>query len=277
MTVMKIRQNADPFTALPPDQQDAVIGRKRDGTRLDLVGQNIAPRAESAEPVPAMVGNAHVGKAGPRGRHDDNHIFRRGLPFFDATGGQVSGGLQFCSFQASLDQFDVIWSDWMMNPQFGAQGGNAAPGVDALLDPARGLTSIEKFGFFFVPPTEAGRHIGASLFDAAPKPKPKKTGRVAIRKRVTSAADPNARFERGGFVFEIRDANGQIVATLTTDSAGHAESGDLPMDAAYTLHEASGPPIPNLQPFADMPFTLDTPTKVLQVVNTVTQPGGYGS
>ena len=27
----------------------------------------------------------------------------------------------------------------------------------------------------------------------------------------------------------------------------------------------------------DVPFTLDTPMKVLQVVNTVSQPGGYGS
>jgi hypothetical protein len=254
-----------------------VIGRKRDGTRLDLVGQNIAPRGEPAEPAPAMVPNAHVGKAGPRGRHDDNRIFRRGLPFFEATGGQVSAGLMFTSFQASLDQFDVVWSDWMMNPEFSAQGGNATAGVDALLDPGRGLTSIQKFGFFFVPPTEMGRFIGASLFDAPPKPKPKKTGRVAIRKRVTSAADANARFERGGFVFEIRDADGRTVATLTTDSAGHAESGELPMDAAFTLHEASTPSIPNLQPFGDMPFTLDTPMKVLQVMNTVSQPGGYGS
>ena len=96
-----------------------VIGRTKDGTRLDLVGQGVDPKREPADPPPNLLPTAHVRKAGPRGPHDDTQIFRRGLPFFETTpDGQVRVGLQFCSFQASLDQFDVVFNDWIASRQF---------------------------------------------------------------------------------------------------------------------------------------------------------------
>jgi Dyp-type peroxidase family len=275
MAVMKIVQNPDAFDQLVPAQQDAVIGRERDGTRLDLVGKNVSPRVEPQEPPPAMAQNSHVAKAGPRGTHDPNMIFRRGLPFFDADDGQVRIGLQFCSFQASLDQFDVVWSDWMMNPQFSAQGG-PAPGRDALLDPAGALTTIEKFGFYFVPPSDDDRFIGATLFDPAKEHKPAPTGRIAVRKRVSTPSDAAARFDRGGFQFQIIDSDGNVLDTLTTDTAGHAQSVELPANATYTLRETSHPQIPNLQAIPDIQFALDERRKVIPVMNTVSQPGPYG-
>jgi Dyp-type peroxidase family len=274
MAVMKIVQNAEAFNQLSADQQDVVIGRQRDGTRLDLVGKDVSPREEPQEPPPAMAQSSHVAKVGPRGVHDPNMIFRRGLPFFEADDGELRIGLQFCSFQASLDQFDVVWTDWAMNPQFSAQGG-PAPGRDALLDPAGALTVVEKFGFYFVPPND-DRFIGATLFDPATQHRPTPTGRVAIRKRVSTPSDATARFERGGFEFQIIDAAGQVLDTLTTDTAGHAQSIELPMNASYTLHEANQPQIPNLQPTPDIQFTLDERHKVIPVINTVSQPGPYG-
>jgi Dyp-type peroxidase family len=275
MAVMKIVQNLDAFNQLAPDQQDAVIGRKRDGTRLDLVGENVPPREEPQEPPPS-VAQSHVAKAGPRGIHDSNMVFRRGLPFFEADDGEMRIGLQFCSFQASLDQFDVVWGDWMLNPQFSATGG-AAPGSDALLDPSGGLTTIEKFGFYFVPPADDDRRfIGATLFDPVKEHRPTPTGRIAIRKRVSTPSDASARFERGGFEFQIINSEGQVVDTLTTNSAGHAQSGDLPMGVSYTLRETNHPQIPNLQPAPDIEFTLDARRKVMRVMNTVSQPGPYG-
>jgi deferrochelatase/peroxidase EfeB len=153
MVFMRILQRPEQLAALPDDAaRDAVIGRKKDGTRLDLVGQGVDARHEPAEPAPNLPAGAHVGKAGPRGSHDDNEIFRRGLPFMETgADGQLRIGLNFCSFQASLEQFDVIFNDGLMNPHFPAEGNTA----DALMDPARQFTQIDTVGFFFVPPYEA--------------------------------------------------------------------------------------------------------------------------
>jgi Dyp-type peroxidase family len=101
MAFMKILQRPDQFAALPDDPaRDAVIGRTKDPTRLDLIGQNIVPHAEPAEPPPTLPAASHVLKAGPRGPHDDVQIFRRGLPFMETTAdGQLRVGLDFCSFR----------------------------------------------------------------------------------------------------------------------------------------------------------------------------------
>jgi hypothetical protein len=58
-------------------------------------------------------------------------------------------------------------------------GGRAEAGADALLDPARQLTVIEKIGFFFVPPYhEEG--LAAAVF-TAPRERPRATGRIVAR------------------------------------------------------------------------------------------------
>jgi Dyp-type peroxidase family len=270
---LKILQRPEQFAALPDDAaRDQVMGRTKDGSRLDLAGRGTDPKQEPAEPPPNLPATAHVGKAGPRGAHDDNQIFRRGLPFIETTAdGQVRVGLQFCSFQASLEQFDVVFNDWLLNRQFPQQPGGAEAGADALLDPARQLTVIEKVGFFFVPPyNEQG--LAAAVFTAHEEHRPV-TGRLVVHKRVVDPNDATRRFERRGFTFQILDGQGQPVAgsQFTTDSTGR---GICPMELLigqpYTLQELSSP-VANVQ-LADTPFTMDRSNQQLRVANEVTQP-----
>jgi len=211
MAFMRITQRPNNFAALPDDgARDAIIGRTKDGARLDLTGTGTRAHDEPADPPPALSPTSHVLKAGPRGVHDAVQIFRRGMPFMEANrDGQLRVGLNFCSFQAALDQFDVVFSHWMMNRTFPPQPGGAEAGVDALMDPARQLTAIEKVGFFFVPPHhEEG--LAAAVFAAPPDRKPK-TGRLVVHKRVVDQSDSARRFERRGFVFQIVDGQGQPV------------------------------------------------------------------
>jgi len=130
-------------------------------------------------------------KLGPRGTRDSVKIFRRGLPFLEAKGNLIRRGLNFVSFQASLDQFDVMFGDWMMNPAFPT----AADGVDKLLDPAGNLTTIETGGYYFVPP-HSDEFPAASLFAPSAQHKPK-LGRVAVHKRFADETNP-VRAERAG-------------------------------------------------------------------------------
>lgn len=273
MAYLKILQRPEQFAALPDDAtRDQVIGRTKDGTRLDLVGQGIDPTREPAEPPASLPPTAHVGKAGPRGPHDDTQIFRRGLPFIETTpDGQVRVGLQFCSFQASLDQFDVVFNDWMLSRQFPPQAGGADAGTDALLDPARQLTAIEKAGFFFVPPYDE-QGLAAAVFTTRGERRPT-TGRLVVRKRVVDPNDPTRRFERRGFSFQILDAQGQVVANsqFTTDSTGRGICPvELQIGQQYTLQELSSP-VANVQ-LTNTPFTMEKRNQQLRVVNQVTQP-----
>ena len=168
-----------------------------------------------------------------RGARDDCQIFRRGLPFVETSGdGQVRLGLQFCSFQASLDQFDVVMNDWMTNARFPTE----ASGFDALLDPARALTTVERVGFYFVPPHDDDFQA-AAVFKTRRQQTPK-NGRLVIRKRVVDPTDATRRFDRRGFVFSIRDASGAEIEQVTTDSTGRAVvSATLQIGATYTVEE----------------------------------------
>jgi Dyp-type peroxidase family len=273
MAYLKILQRPDQFAALPDDAaRDQVMGRTKDGTRLDLVGQGIDPKHEPAEPLPNLPLTAHVRKAGPRGAHDDTQIFRRGLPFIEtAPDGQVRVGLQFCSFQAALDQFDVVFNDWMTSRQFPSQPGGAEAGMDALLDPARQLTVIEKVGFFFVPPYHP-EGLAAAVFIAREE-RARTTGRLVVHKRVVDPNDPTRRFERRGFSFQVLDAQGQPVAhsQFTTDSIGRGICPvELQIGQQYTLQEMSSP-VANVQ-LTNTSFTMERRNQQLRVVNQVTQP-----
>ena len=272
LAFLRISQNLDAFAQISPETaQDAVMGRTRDGTRLDLAGQGIEPREETTPPD-GLPPNSHVRKAGPRSPQDDNMFFRRGLPFIETTpDGQVKVGLNFVSFQADVDQFDVLFGDWMMNPHFPIQGA----GVDTLLAPQLGLTTIEKHGIFFVAPYDE-RFAGATLFDPPKRKQKPKKGRVRIRKTVVKPDEPSARFDRAGFEFEILDAQQQRVGeVLRTNSAGRAISGQLEAGKTYTLRE-----LPtsrqNVQIALPQEFLLDRSRLLLEVVNTVVAPSPYG-
>jgi len=273
MAFLKILQRPDQFAALPDDNaRDAIIGRRKDGTRLDT-DQGADPAKEPAEPPPNLPPTSHVFKAGPRGAHDDTQIFRRGLPFMEGSpDGQLRVGLNFCSFQASLDQFDVVFNDWMVNPSFPPQADGGQPGTDALLDPARELTAVEKVGFFFVPPHHENG-LAAAVFSAPPQRRQSETGRLVVRKRVVDPSDPTRRFERRGFEFRVLDSQGQLVAgsEFTTDSTGRGVCpAELRRDDTYTLEEVVSP-VANVQ-LQQTPFTVEKRVQQLRVVNQVTQP-----
>jgi len=179
MAWMKIPQDLAAFAALPAPEQDQLVGRDRGGRRLDLPAPSRVEPADTTALPPA----SHVRKAGPRGGpRDRTQIFRRGMPYAEAAGGQAAAGLHFVSFQASLDQLRTVLNRWMLNPDFPTPGCGAAP----LL--RRGLIRIERHGFFLVPP-DTDEPLGATIFAAAKdKPKPPRTGRIAVRKRVVDAA-----------------------------------------------------------------------------------------
>lgn len=273
MAYLKILQRPDQFAALPDDAaRDATIGRTKDGTRLDRVGQEGGPRDEPPDVPTGLPPTAHVRKAGPRGEHDATQIFRRGLPFIETTpDGQLRVGLNFCSFQASLAQFDVVFNDWLMSRQFPPQPDGSEPGVDALLDPTRQLTAIEKAGFFFVPPYDE-RGLAVAVF-AERHERARTTGRLVVHKRVTDSNDPSRRFERGGFSFQVLDTQGQPVpgSQFTTNSTGRGICPvELTIGQTYTLQELSSP-VQNVQP-QNTQFTMERPNQQLHIVNQVTQP-----
>jgi Dyp-type peroxidase family len=275
LVYMKIAQNPDAFAELSPEAQDAVMGRHRDGTRLDRPGVRARAEASMPESEPPAV-TSHIRKAGPRGARDDVQIFRRGLPFVEGgPDGSLRVGLHFVSFQATLDHFDVVFNDWILNPTFPQVAFPiAGTGRDALFDGQ--LTTFERSGLFFCPPEDEDRHIGASLFDPVPRAHPATKGRVAIRKRVVSDADPGQRFERGGFQFQIFDqVNQPVGGVMTTDSKGHARSDEIPT-GSYVLRETHSPRS-DLAPVGDIPFTLDRNRLTIRVVNHVQGAGPYGA
>lgn len=272
MAYLKIRQFPDKFESLPAEQQDATIGRRRDGTRLDLVDHGVDSDHEPTDVPVNLPTNSHVRKVGPRGPHDDTQIFRRGLPYMETTPeGELRVGLQFCSFQASLDQFDVLFNDWCLNPRFPPSPEGGDPGPDALLDPSRGLTSIEHFGFFFVPPYHEDG-LNTAIFGSQPTARKPKTGRLVVHKRIVDPTDSSRRFERGGFTFHLLDAQGQPVGDeFVTDSTGRAiYAGELNLDASYRLRETSSP-VPNVQ-LLEHTFIMEKVNQQLRLENVVSQP-----
>lgn len=266
---MRIAQNIDSFTALDTPTQERIMGRAHDGRRLDLA-PGTDPRTEpeftAAEPPTA----SHVRKSGPRGAdRDRTQIFRRGLPYVEADAdGILRAGLQFASFQASLDQFRVVFNRWMMNPNFP----QPAPGrPDDLF--SQGHVAVEKWGFFFVPP-DTDDAVGTVMFRAAPARRKPKVGKVAVRKRVLEPSGAEAMVDLAGFRFRVRDATAAPVGDeFETDSAGHALSGDLPVGADYTLEELAPPA--GVQQAAPVTFRLDSARVVIRVDNTIL-PGGGG-
>jgi deferrochelatase/peroxidase EfeB len=271
LAFMRIIQNRAAFDALPPEEQDKVIGRHRDGTRLDLPDDTpVADEVAFTGDTPST--SSHIRKAGPRENpHEDaTGVFRRGMPFYEVSAdGRLIEGLLFASFQASMDQFDAILNRWMFNTEFPKAGA----GTDALF--AQGYATIETWGFFFVPPDIDGP-IGTGMLKPTPKERPTKTGRVAVRKKVVDANNSQTRSDLGGFSFQITRPDGTPIGEpLTTNSAGHALSEEIPV-GDYKLVELS-PPSP-FTAAAPQDFTLKSAQVVLHVTNTA-PPGTptYGS
>jgi Dyp-type peroxidase family len=277
MVTMKIQQRPDAFKSLGDDgARDAVIGRRKDGTRLDLPA-GTDPHDETDDVPNGLPPASHVRKAGPRGTHDDTEIFRRGLPYLEVTGDQVQVGLHFCSFQANPAQFDTMFSDWMMNTRFPATDAGTDAGSDALLagnSPAGPLVTILHGGLYFVPPHKTGGLL-AAITQPATRGKPT-TGRLAIRKTVVDPSNPNLRLERGGFVFQVHHDGAPVPgAEFTTTSSGRGVCPvDLVIGQAYTLVEMSSPH--QTATLTNTDFTMAKSNEHLEVTNNLAQPAtGY--
>jgi deferrochelatase/peroxidase EfeB len=272
LAYLKVEQHPDVMKGLPETEQDAAIGRSRAGHRLDLPAKGQPdPGSEGPFTTDIPPVDSHVRKVGPRGdSHDTVQVFRRGLPFYEvAADGTLRVGLQFVSFQASLDAFDVVLNRWMTNSSFPAVG----PGQPDLRDRlvTRGLIAFVNHGFFFVPP-DTDAPIGDVMFVAASASKVPKTGRVAVRKKLLDAASGGRHLgELAGFTFRVVDpadpAQTALVPDFATDGKGHALSGDLPVGRPLRLLEVSGPPGPQLS--GQVEFTLTSAREVIQVQNLV--------
>lgn len=267
---LKVEQDFNVFAGLDDAAKQQAMGRKldADGTRLDQAdGARVRDEAAFADPaVPPA--NSHVRKAGPRidAHHDAVKIFRRGVPYHEVDpNGVVCAGLQFVSFQSSLDAFDAIYQRWMFNTSFPQPG----TGTDALA--ALGLMNVRKGAVFFMPPY-TGREtgfIGSGLFKPAKPPKEAKEGRLVIRKKVN---DPSANL--AGISFQLLQADGvtPVGAPFLTNAAGRAKSEKVPV-GNYLLQETAPP---NFQAVAPLQVTLTKGSTSLVIHNTVVQPGIYG-
>ncbi len=265
---LKIQQDLERWNALDPATQEGAIGRRKDdGSRLDLPpGTAIDVEGEFAgDQCPA---NAHIRKVGPRGAlHDQTAFLRRGLPFVElGSDATLSAGLQFVSFQTSLEVFVTIFDRWMNNAAFM----NPNVGVDALVD-AQGLRFL-KGGFFFVPPHD-DRFIAAGLFDPLIA-RCRNVGRILVRKKVLDASGQPVLAELGGIGFQILHDGQPVGPVFHTNSQGHARSPEVPIGVPLVIHEAEPPP--NFTPAPDTTVTLDCPQVTVTLTNTATQPGtGY--
>lgn len=268
MVTMRIPQDLAAWAALTESDQEQVMGRRKsDGSRLDVpAGTAVADERDIASGCPFA---SHVAKAGPRGEHRDRvNIFRRGVPFIELQpDGVLDAGLQFVSFQASMEQFVTISDEWMSNTDFPEPG----TGADALF--ARGFATVTHTGFFFVPaPAE---FIGAQ-FLVTQAVEDRCLGHIAIRKKLVDASGNPIRGERGGFGFQLVDAAGNPVGEpFTTDSTGRALSPAAPVGDTYTVREVTTRP--GFDPMPDQAVTLDRRRIQIEIVNTATVPNpGYG-
>lgn len=272
LTFLRISQDVAAFGQLPSAEQDGIVGRDRSGRRLDLPqGTPVDDEGDFTGDVPPM--KSHVRKVGPRGGadRDGTQIFRRGLAFYEVIDGQVVQGLQFVSFQASIDQFDAVYGRWMLNADFPRMGS----GQDAMV--ARGLVSVERWGFFFVPP-DTDDAIGTIMLKPTPETRKTKTGRVAVRKTLLDASGVPSRGDLGGFTFQITTVdNAPVGNPFTTNSHGHALSDEIETGDYVLTELAPRPPQPPMNPAPPQPFTLHSAQEVRHVENRLSPGAGrYG-
>ena len=192
-------------------------------------------------------------------------IFRRGVPYLTLNGdGTLDAGLQFVSFQRSLENFAVIFTRWMTNPEFPERGA----GPDALLN--TNMIQLEKAGLYFAVPHD-DRYIGASIFDR-PSPDPCATGRIVVHKQLLDTNGQPILAELGGIAFQVRDASGQAVGEeFLTDSAGHAVSPPVPRNTPLVVHELAPPQ--GFQQAEDTQVNLTKARTLVHITNKQT-PGG---
>lgn len=268
MVTMRIPQDLAAWAALTEAEQEQVMGRRKsDGSRLDVpAGTTVEAEGELAEGCPLA---SHVAKAGPRGEHRDRvKIFRRGVPFIELRpDGILDAGLQFVSFQASMEQFLTLSDEWMFNTDFPEPG----TGGDALF--ARGFAAVTHTGFFFV--SAPAEFIGAQFIAAQPG-EDRCLGHIAVRKKLVDSSGSPIRGERGGFGFQLFDQAGSPIGDpFLTDSTGRALSPAAAVGDTYTVREVNTRA--GFEPAPDQTVELDRRRIQIEVINKATVPNpGYG-
>ncbi|ROR90938.1 Dyp-type peroxidase [Nocardioides aurantiacus] len=262
LAYLKIEQNLDAFHGLDQPTQEQIMGRRTDdGSRLDLApGTDPKTEAEFGDPSnPPQT--SHLRKTGPRGTlHDQTGIFRRGVPYVEEEGGVLKFGLQFVSYQATLDDFDVVLNRWMLNHNFPQTN----TGRDALVE--RQLLIFKRAGLFVVVPDD-NRHPGAGYFDTPKPPKTLKKGRVHVRKIAVDAFGNPTNAEVGGIQFTLHDQNGtQIGDPVTTNPAGHAVLPEVPVGTTVIIRETTPD---RFQAVGDLTITIDQPNRIERITNTL--------
>jgi deferrochelatase/peroxidase EfeB len=260
---IKIHQDLDAMAALSEAAQEEIIGRRKaDGSRVDLpLGTPVAAEGVFAEAAACPI-TAHIRKAGPRGGlHDQTEIFRRGVLYLtlnpDAT---IDTGLQFVSFQRSLNDFAAIFARWMTNVDFPS----TAAGNDALI--ANSLITLEKYGFYFVAPADP-RFIGASMFDP-PASDPCAVGEIVVQKQLVDANGQPVLAELGGISFQVLQNGQPFGSPFITDSTGRAISPKVPRNVPLMVHEVAPPP--GFEAVADTSVTLSADSELVTIVNQLT-------
>ena len=259
LAYLKVRQDRTAMAAKTDTEQEQIIGRRKaDGSRLDLLPGTPIAQEGPFENDTCPVG-AHVRKAGPRGPlHDQTRIFRRGVPYLTLNADDTEdAGLQFISYQRSLEEFAAIFTRWITNPNFSHEGA----GPDALL--SNGLITVEKAGFFFSPPRDA-RFIAASVFDPAP-PDPCAVGRIVVQKQLVDEANAPVLAELGNIQFQVLKEGQPVGSTFVTDSTGRAVSPPVPRATALVVHEVQPPT--GFQQAPDTPVTLTKARQLITIVN----------
>lgn len=266
MTYLKIQQNVEQWPTDPALQAN-IIGRNADGTRVDTpTVTDVTSEGEFTNPT-LPPPNSHIRKAGPRDTENDAvQIFRRGTPYVEADGGNVTEGLLFVSYEAEIDAYLTVLQRWMQNQNFPTD----ETGVDALLN----YVTILGGGVYFALPRD--EYIGAGIFTPAPA-----TGTLVVRIRVldaNGAPDPNASVAGANFTI----TGDGVSVTVTTDAASRATQDGLPIGVELTVTQQSAPSGATTSPGpSPQTVTLERCTRsVLKFDNARSPsapPGGYGA
>jgi Dyp-type peroxidase family len=269
LAYIKIEQSISEWNKLDATQQEQIIGRRADGSRVDLpAGTPVEEEGAVAAGAQQPPLSSHVRHAGPRGNANEDavRIFRRGTPYIECDDTGLVEGLHFVSYSHSVDDFLTILERWMLNAGFPAAGS----GVDALIDPARGLTKFIKSGLYFAVPHDE-RFPGAGIFDEV-------GGRLVVRVFVNGPnGQPDTTASLEGATITVA-FNGQS-ETGVTDAAGRALFTGLPVGVALTVTETLPPGGTTLTGGASLAITLDgCKAGLLTFTNSRPNPaGGYGA
>ena len=239
-------------------------------SRLDLPPGS-DPRHEPDTVGDPPTGHSHVRKSGSRlPVHMGMGIFRRGVPYLEIQpDGSLHGGLQFVSFQRSLELFELVLARWLRNADFPTPG----TGLDRLF--AEGFATIRRSGVFVVPPGDR-RHIGAGLFDPDARPgRRRRPGHVLIRKRVVDANGAASPADRAGVGFRVyrADTREPIGDVFRTDGLGHATSPAIPLGTTVVVREEEIPA--HLTPADSTEQTVVVDGRAVVVRFTNRLQGGY--